>query len=85
MQELPAVMSDLRELREFDDPDTVYWIRDNTSQGAIFGGSMQLLTRVMLCTWPVTASQTILTPRTRSSGKEQRKYIIRSPAYICTT
>lgn len=46
-------MSDMNELRVFHDPDTVelmQWISANTSQGAVFGGSMQLLAGVRLCT-----------------------------------
>ena len=46
-------MSELRELREFYDPDTVelmQWINSNTSQTAVFSGSMQLLAGVKLCT-----------------------------------
>lgn len=46
-------MSDMSELRVFHDPDTVelmQWISANTSQGAVFGGSMQLLAGVRLCT-----------------------------------
>ena len=47
------MMSELRELRVFHDPDTVelmQWISRSTSQGAVFGGSMQLLAGVRLCT-----------------------------------
>lgn len=46
-------MSELRELREFYDPDTVelmQWINSSTSQTAVFSGSMQLLAGVKLCT-----------------------------------
>jgi len=50
---LPKALKDLKDLREFYDPDTVElmtWINDNTPPDASFTGSMQLLAGVKLCT-----------------------------------
>lgn len=53
VQEYPATLSELSELREFYDPDTVelmQWINTKTSRQDVFAGSMQLLASVKLCT-----------------------------------
>ncbi|KAJ7337819.1 hypothetical protein OS493_007977 [Desmophyllum pertusum] len=50
---LPKALKDLRDLREFYDPDTVElmkWINENSPPDASFTGSMQLLAGVKLCT-----------------------------------
>lgn len=50
---LPRALDELKELREFYDPDTVelmQWINGNTLSDASFTGSMQLLAGVKLCT-----------------------------------
>ncbi|XP_067126901.1 protein C-mannosyl-transferase DPY19L3-like [Centruroides vittatus] len=53
-----SVLTELTDLKEFWDPDTVQlmeWIKDNTSPSAAFSGSMQLLAGVKLCTGrPIT-------------------------------
>ena len=53
-----SIMSQLAELREFWDPDTVdlmEWINQNTTPTAAFAGTMQLMAGVRLCTWrPIT-------------------------------
>ncbi|XP_041048368.1 probable C-mannosyltransferase DPY19L3 isoform X2 [Carcharodon carcharias] len=49
----PKIMTELSDLREFYDPDTVElmnWIKSKTSKNAVFAGSMQLLAGVKLCT-----------------------------------
>ncbi|XP_078066898.1 protein C-mannosyl-transferase DPY19L3 [Mustelus asterias] len=49
----PKIMTELSDLREFYDPDTVElmnWIKSKTSKHAVFAGSMQLLAGVKLCT-----------------------------------
>nr|XP_056718346.1 probable C-mannosyltransferase DPY19L3 [Euleptes europaea] len=49
----PRMMTELSELREFYDPDTVElmnWIKSNTPKKAVIAGSMQLLAGVKLCT-----------------------------------
>ncbi|XP_030620848.1 probable C-mannosyltransferase DPY19L3 [Chanos chanos] len=49
----PRLMEEISELREFYDPDTVElmtWISSKTSKRAVFGGSMQLLAGIKLCT-----------------------------------
>ena len=52
------VNSELEDLREFWDPDTVdlmEWINKDIPKDAAFTGSMQLLAGVRLCTWrPLT-------------------------------
>ncbi|XP_022081920.1 probable C-mannosyltransferase DPY19L3 isoform X2 [Acanthaster planci] len=50
---LPRVYTELEELREFYDPDTVElmnWIREQTPKATVYSGSMQLLAGVKLCT-----------------------------------
>uniref|UniRef100_A0A674A2N2 Dpy-19 like C-mannosyltransferase 3 n=1 Tax=Salmo trutta TaxID=8032 RepID=A0A674A2N2_SALTR len=49
----PKLMTELSELREFYDPDTVElmtWISSKTPKKAVFAGSMQLLAGIKLCT-----------------------------------
>uniref|UniRef100_A0A8C4R3F4 Dpy-19 like C-mannosyltransferase 3 n=1 Tax=Eptatretus burgeri TaxID=7764 RepID=A0A8C4R3F4_EPTBU len=53
VKRLPVALTELEELREFHDPDTVdlmNWIRQETRPKAVFAGSMQLLAGVKLCT-----------------------------------
>ncbi|EDO42027.1 predicted protein [Nematostella vectensis] len=50
---LKPALEELKELREFHDPDTVElmnWIKTSTPPGSSFTGSMQLLAGVKLCT-----------------------------------
>ena len=53
-----SINTELEDLREFWDPDTVdlmEWIIKDTPRNAAFTGSMQLLAGVRLCTWrPIT-------------------------------
>lgn len=52
-QKLSGVQEELKQLREFHDPDTVElmeWIKSSTPEDAAFTGSMQLLAGVKLCT-----------------------------------
>ena len=53
-----SITTELEDLREFWDPDTVdlmEWIIKDTPRNAAFTGSMQLLAGVRLCTWrPIT-------------------------------
>ncbi|XP_064832328.1 protein C-mannosyl-transferase DPY19L3-like isoform X1 [Oncorhynchus masou masou] len=49
----PKLMTEVSELREFYDPDTVElmtWISSKTPKKAVFAGSMQLLAGIKLCT-----------------------------------
>lgn len=52
-QRLQTALNELKDLKEFYDPDTVElmkFINDNTAKDASFSGSMQLLAGVKLCT-----------------------------------
>uniref|UniRef100_W5KDI5 Dpy-19 like 4 n=1 Tax=Astyanax mexicanus TaxID=7994 RepID=W5KDI5_ASTMX len=55
----PRVLSELTEVQEFYDPDTVElmnWIKSQAPLAAVFAGSPALLGTVKLCTgWPVTS------------------------------
>ncbi|XP_028819763.1 probable C-mannosyltransferase DPY19L4 isoform X2 [Denticeps clupeoides] len=55
----PRVLSELSELQEFYDPDSVElmnWIKTRVPAAAVFAGSPQLLALVKLCSgWPVTS------------------------------
>ncbi|CAB1339586.1 unnamed protein product [Coregonus sp. 'balchen'] len=72
----PKLMTEVSELREFYDPDTVElmtWISSKTPKKAVFAGSMQLLAGIKLCTGRVLTNHPhyedrALRERTRQGG-----------------